>query len=247
MPANNVVTVRIFPAQSSNGGRSGKAVVVLPQWNSDAEGHVGLCQAARAVRRHRASAEPALSRSAPSGGARTRRIHRQLQRRPHAARQPAGRARRQAGDRLAGLRRATTGSACSARASDRACRCSRWRTTPRVRAGAFNHISPYFADVVWRGLSTRHVRAGLDGHLTLDELREYWMPISPWPFIDRIRGRQHPARVRALRPDVSGRFVAADSSASSSASGIRARPSRSCRAVTTRPARRRSSTSTATI
>jgi hypothetical protein len=61
---------------------------------------------------------------------------------------------------------------------------------PRVRAGAFNHISPYFADVVWRGLSTRHVRTGLEGHLTLDELREYWMPISPWPFIDRVRGRR---------------------------------------------------------
>jgi hypothetical protein len=61
---------------------------------------------------------------------------------------------------------------------------------PRVGAGAFNHISPYFADVVWRGLSTRHVRSGLDGHLTLDELRDCWMPISPWPFIDRVRGRQ---------------------------------------------------------
>ena len=29
---------------------------------------------------------------------------------------------------------------------------------PRVRAQALNHISPYFADVVWRGLSTTHVR-----------------------------------------------------------------------------------------
>jgi pimeloyl-ACP methyl ester carboxylesterase len=60
---------------------------------------------------------------------------------------------------------------------------------PRLRAGAFNHISPYFADVVWRGLSTRHVRAGLEGHLTLDTLRDCWMPISPWPFIERVRGR----------------------------------------------------------
>jgi hypothetical protein len=60
---------------------------------------------------------------------------------------------------------------------------------PRIRAGAFNHISPYFADVVWRGLSTRHVRAGLDGHITLDELRGCWMPISPWPFVTHVRGR----------------------------------------------------------
>ncbi len=60
---------------------------------------------------------------------------------------------------------------------------------PRIRAGAFNHVSPYFADVVWRGLSTRHVRAGLEGHISLDNLRECWMPISPWPFIDRVRDR----------------------------------------------------------
>jgi hypothetical protein len=53
----------------------------------------------------------------------------------------------------------------------------------------FNHVSPYFADVVWEGLSTRHVRAGLEGHITLERLRNLWMPISPWPFIDRVRGR----------------------------------------------------------
>ena len=31
----------------------------------------------------------------------------------------------------------------------------------------------------------RHVRAGLEQGTTLDQLRELWMPISPWPFIDR--------------------------------------------------------------
>jgi dienelactone hydrolase len=60
----------------------------------------------------------------------------------------------------------------------------------RIRAGAFNHVSPYFADVVWRGLSTEHVRAGLEGHVTLDQLRRCWMPISPWPFVRRVDGRQ---------------------------------------------------------
>jgi dienelactone hydrolase len=61
---------------------------------------------------------------------------------------------------------------------------------PRVRVGAFNHISPFFADVVWRGLSTRHVREGLEGGIALDALRRCWMPISPWPFIERVRGRR---------------------------------------------------------
>jgi dipeptidyl aminopeptidase/acylaminoacyl peptidase len=61
---------------------------------------------------------------------------------------------------------------------------------PLVRAAALNHVSPYFADVVWRGLSTQHVRESLDGHVTLDELRRIWLPISPLPFLDRVRGRK---------------------------------------------------------
>ena len=56
---------------------------------------------------------------------------------------------------------------------------------PRVRAAALNHVSPWFADVVWRGLSTRHVRAGLEGHVTLDELRQLWLPISPHAYLER--------------------------------------------------------------
>jgi hypothetical protein len=57
---------------------------------------------------------------------------------------------------------------------------------PRIRAQALNHVSPWFADVVWRGLSTRHVRASLDGNITLDELRELWRPINPWSYLDRV-------------------------------------------------------------
>jgi pimeloyl-ACP methyl ester carboxylesterase len=59
---------------------------------------------------------------------------------------------------------------------------------PRIRAQALNHVSPWFADVVWRGLSTRHVRASLDGNVTLDELRELWRPINPWSYLDRVGG-----------------------------------------------------------
>ena len=59
-----------------------------------------------------------------------------------------------------------------------------------VRAQALNHISPYFADVVLRGLSTEHVRQGLDGHIDLDRLREVWRPISPRWYLDRLRDRQ---------------------------------------------------------
>jgi hypothetical protein len=58
---------------------------------------------------------------------------------------------------------------------------------PLIEAAALNHISPYFADVVWEGLSTAHVRQGLDGHIALDTLRALWLPISPQPHLDRMR------------------------------------------------------------
>jgi len=60
---------------------------------------------------------------------------------------------------------------------------------PLIRSAALNHISPYFADVVWTGLSTSHVRESLDSHIDLDRLRRIWLPISPFPFLERIRGR----------------------------------------------------------
>jgi pimeloyl-ACP methyl ester carboxylesterase len=58
---------------------------------------------------------------------------------------------------------------------------------PRIKAQALNHVSPYFADVVWRGLSTRHVREGLDGHIDLERLRHVWRPISPFSYLERVR------------------------------------------------------------
>ena len=61
---------------------------------------------------------------------------------------------------------------------------------PLIKAAALNHISPYFADVVWDGLSTMHVRETLEGNVTLEELRRMWLPISPLPILERVRGRE---------------------------------------------------------
>lgn len=55
-----------------------------------------------------------------------------------------------------------------------------------IDAAVFNHVSGTVADVVWRGLSTYHVREGLEGHISLDDLREVWLPISPLAYIDRL-------------------------------------------------------------
>jgi len=55
--------------------------------------------------------------------------------------------------------------------------------------GVFNHVSMQFGDVVWTGLATRHVRQGLGQVVSQDELREYWAPISPATYLDRLEGR----------------------------------------------------------
>ena len=55
-----------------------------------------------------------------------------------------------------------------------------------IDAAVFNHVSGYPADVVWHGLSTYHVKQGIGDNLELDELREYWLPISPMSYMERL-------------------------------------------------------------
>jgi hypothetical protein len=187
-PENNLVHVRVFPARPGGRSQGKRAVVVLPQWNSDAEGHVGLC---RLLARFGVTA---LRLSLPYHDARR---PSELERADYIVSANVGRTvmanrqavldARRAVDWLAGEGYERIGIIGTSLGS-----CLSMLTMahePRLRAGAFNHISPYFADVVWRGLSTQHVRAGLEGHITLDTLRDCWMPISPWPFIERVRGR----------------------------------------------------------
>ena len=55
-----------------------------------------------------------------------------------------------------------------------------------IDAGVFNHVSGYFSDVVWHGLSTYHVRESLEEHIALDELRDLWRPISPITYMPKL-------------------------------------------------------------
>lgn len=186
--ANNTVSARVFDPPPDRARGPKRAVIVLPQWNSDAEGHVGLCRlfarfGLTAIRLslpyHDVRKPPELERAdyiVSSNIGRTAQINRQA---VLDVRRVVDWLARQGIERI-GIMGTSLGSCLSMLSMAH---------EPRIRAGAFNHVSPYFADVVWRGLSTRHVRAGLDGHITLDELRECWMPISPWPFIDRVRDR----------------------------------------------------------
>ncbi|HEY1273050.1 MAG TPA: alpha/beta hydrolase family protein, partial [Terriglobales bacterium] len=57
---------------------------------------------------------------------------------------------------------------------------------PRIRVAAFNHASTYFADVVWHGQSTRHIRTGLQHSIDLDRLRRLWAAISPMSYFEQF-------------------------------------------------------------
>jgi hypothetical protein len=185
---NNRVELRVFRARDDGRQRPRRAVVVLPQWNADSDGHVGLCRlfarvGITAVRLvlpyHERRRPPGVERAeyiVSTNVGQTLAVNRQA---VLDARRAVDWLEDQGYTRI-GIMGTSLGSCLSMLTMSH---------DPRIVAGAFNHISPYFADVVWRGLSTRHVREGLDGHITLDTLRDAWMPIRPWPFIERVRGR----------------------------------------------------------
>jgi dienelactone hydrolase len=192
-PENNTVYARVFPPKASGSGAARDdrraAVVVLPQWNSDAGGHVGLSKllamnGMTAVRLslpyHDRRMPPELERAdyiVSSNVTRTLQVCRQA---VLDARRAVAWLHREGYGRI-GILGSSLGS------------CLSLLTTahePLIRAQALNHISPYFADVVWRGLSTAHEREGLDGHIELELLRDLWRPISPSWYLDRLRDRK---------------------------------------------------------
>ena len=61
---------------------------------------------------------------------------------------------------------------------------------PGIDAAVFNHVSGYMADVVWHGLSTYHVRDGFGDNIGLDELREYWLPVSPMAYMGKLAAQE---------------------------------------------------------
>lgn len=186
-PENNVVTARYFPEKSPRGKR--RAVLVLPQWNADADGHVGLC---RLMNRFGISA---LRLSLPYHDVRmppelTRAdyiVSANIGRTLTVCRQAVLDARlaiawlREQGYESIGIMGTSLGSCLSMLTASH---------EPIIKVAALNHISPYFADVVWTGLSTEHVRESLDENVDLDRLRRVWMPISPWPYVPRMREKR---------------------------------------------------------
>jgi hypothetical protein len=183
---NNTAYCRLV--EPNKVARPRAAVLVMPQWNSNADGHVGLCRLLAT------SGMTALRLSLPYHD---RRMPPELRRADYIVSSNVARTLQVCRQAVLDARRAIAwladegyeriGILGSSLGS-----CLALLTTahePLIRAEALNHISPYFADVVWRGISTRHVRAGLDGNIELDLLRDLWKPISPRWYLDRLRDR----------------------------------------------------------
>jgi hypothetical protein len=188
-PENNTVYCRYFEPRGRSTAAARAAVLVLPQWNANEGGHVGLCRLLNwngmsalrlSLPYHDRRMPPELHRAdyiVSSNVVRTVQICRQA---VLDARRAIAWLASQGYDQI-GILGSSLGS------------CLALLTTahePLVSAQALNHISPYFADVVWRGLSTEHVRRGLDGHVDLELLRALWKPISPRWYLERLRDRR---------------------------------------------------------
>ena len=191
---NNRVHAQVFKAR-----RHGPAVVVLAQWNSRWEEQQNVCRwlqflGITAVK----ISLPYHDRRAIPGHARadhlvSANIGRTLQ----ANRQAVLYVRRtlrwleqQGYDRL-GLLGTSIGS------------CLAFLTLahePALRAAAFLHVSTYFGDVVAAGLTTTNVWEALHQDFSLEEVRHFWSPISPYPYVARLAG----TRKKVLA--ISGRY-----------------------------------------
>jgi len=193
-PENNVVHAQLFPGRqsipsrfSSNRSGPGPAVLVLPNWNAKWHGQNGLCHW---IQRFGITV---LKMSMPYHDRRMAKGHERADQicgpniglTLQANRQAVHDARRclrwleQQGHSKIGILGTSLGSSVGyiTLVHDEA-----------ARVGGFFHVSTYYADVVSQGMTTNHVWEGLRSHVTVNELREYWAPISPMPYVERGMG-----------------------------------------------------------
>ena len=194
-PENNRVHARLFAA-----GNSGPAVVVLPQWNAKWEVQVKICQWLNRW------GITALRLSMPYHD---RRLIPGHERADHLVGPNIGltlEANRQAvldvrrclqwlahrGYGKLGLVGTSIGSAVGfiTMAHERL-----------VSAGVFLHVSTYFGDVVRTGMNTAHVWESLRTSVSAEELRHFWSPISPFPYVSRMRGSKQKMLMVSARYD----------------------------------------------
>ena len=61
---------------------------------------------------------------------------------------------------------------------------------PDVKSIFCLHMSSFFGDVVWRGISTKHIRRCLEPHTTLSDLHNFWSAVSPFYYVKKLRGSE---------------------------------------------------------
>jgi dienelactone hydrolase len=199
---NNTAHARLFIPRRERRNKPRAAVVVLPQWNAQPDSHVEACRifnglGMTALRLtlpyHEERRPPEIERAehlVSSNIGRTIQSMRQAVLDTRAA----VRWLREQGIERIGILGTSIGS-CTAFLA--------FTHDPAIDVGVFNHVSSYYADVAWKGISTHHVREAIEPHLTLEELREFWTPISPLPFIPKLlQMRPRPIRFIAARYDL---------------------------------------------
>ncbi|MFN7543008.1 MAG: RcgR family putative quorum lactone hydrolase [Acidobacteriota bacterium] len=186
---NNLVEARWFPMPEDKQNRRKRAVLVLPHWNSHAQQHVALCRGFQKL------GIPALRLSLPYHDRRmppplTRAdyaVSSNIGRTMHATRQAVHDIRacvdwlEQQGFENIGIVGTSLGSAYAFLASS---------YDHRLKVNVFNHCSARFGNVVWTGLSTRHIKASLEQHLTLEQLQTVWDAMSPRFYIEQFARHQ---------------------------------------------------------
>lgn len=195
-PENNTVHAMWYPARNYNR----KAIVLLPHWNAKLPQHNALCAGIQRL------GISVLRLSLPYHDARMpAELHRadyavsaNICRTIDATRQAVIDVRscldwleQQGFDHL-GIVGTSLGSCYSFLASAH---------DERIKVNVFNHCSTYFADPVWEGLSTRHIREGMEGEISLDDLREMWMCISPPSYNEQFTAKKHKSKFIYTRYD----------------------------------------------
>ncbi len=194
---NNLVHARFFPA-----GNGDSAVIVSPQWNAGEDSHVALC---RGLNRFGVSALrlslPFHDRRMPDGFTRADfMVSANIGRTIQAVRQAVLDIRRAAdwlffqGYKRVGVVGTSIGS------------CVSWLAfihDERLEAGVFNMVSSWFGDVVWRAITTSHIRRSLETELSAEQTREVWKVISPSAHSGRLARVRRPALLISAAYDMS--------------------------------------------
>jgi hypothetical protein len=212
-PENNTAYARYLPISAKGGdtnGRAaneveragGRAVLVLPQWNADVEGHVALCKLLNrfGIAALRLSL-PYHDRRLPAGSQRADYLVS-----PNVGRTLSGCLQAVLDSRAAidwlvdrgysriGILGTSIGS------------CIAFLTVVhdrRLAVAVFNHVSSYFGDVVWAGLTTAHVRQVLETALSREEVRKVWAAISPNSYVPLLASDSRRGLMISARYDLS--------------------------------------------